>query len=210
MQMPQSLQSRDDPGGEDAAPDEPYQTLSSRTIWRSPWYALREDRVRFPDGSEGQYTVVEKAASVYVVPVTHDGQLVLIRNYRYPLGRWLWEVPAGGVLPGAAFDEMAHRELLEEAGGQAESLEKVAEFYTMPGIGTESAHVFLARGVTLGKPQPEAGEAMERHLLPVEDVLRMAASGEIEDGLSALAILLCAPRLQMSKKSGEDRNLTGA
>jgi ADP-ribose pyrophosphatase len=103
------------------------------------------------------------------------------------------------VPPGAALDEMARRELLEEAGGQAESLEEVAAFYTMPGIGTEKAHVFLARGVTLGEPRREASEAMERHLLPVEEALRMAAGGEIEDGVSALALLLCAPRINRNE-----------
>ncbi len=207
--MPRSLRDRAEPSGEHAAPDEPYQTLSSRILWRSPWYALREDRVRFPDGSEGPYTIVDKGASVYVVPLTHGGQIVLIRNYRYTLRRWLWEVPAGGVPPGAALDEMARRELLEEAGGQAESLEEVAAFYTMPGIGTEKAHVFLARGVTLGAPQREASEAMERYLLPVEEALRMAAGGEIEDGVSALALLLCAPRLHMSQINEDKPDETG-
>lgn len=173
----------------------PYRTLASRTIWRSPWYALREDQVRFPDGSEGTYTVVEKGASVYVVPLTAGGQLVLLRNYRYTVDRWLWEVPAGGVQPGVSPEEMARRELREEAGGRAERLEMVGSFYTMPGIGTEIIHVYLAHGVVLGEPEREPSEVMERHLVPLAEGLRMAGAGEIGDGLSTLAILACAPRL---------------
>ncbi len=175
---------------------QPYQTLDSRVIWSSPWYSLREDRVRFPDGSIGLYTVVDKREAVWIVPMTAAGQLVLIRNYRYTTDEWLWEVPAGGIEPGVPAEEMARRELAEEVGGQAASLAKIASFYTMPGIGNERAHIFLARGVTLGEPHHEPSEVMERHLLPVNVVLEMVTGGALQDGPSALAILLCAPYLQ--------------
>jgi ADP-ribose pyrophosphatase len=176
--------------------DPPYQTLSSRLLWTSPWYSLREDQVRFPDGSQGVYTVVEKRDAVWVVPALADGRLVLIRNYRYTVGEWLWEVPAGGIEPGIAPQEMARRELAEEVGGQAQSLEEVARFYTMPGIGDEVAHIFLARGVALGEPRHEPSEVMERHAFPLSAVLSMIHRGELADGPSALAVLLCLPHLE--------------
>ncbi len=176
--------------------DDPYVTLSSRRVWSSPWYALREDLVRFPDGSQGTYVVIEKPDSVFVVPLTHDRAVVLIRNYRYTLRRWQWEVPAGSIEPGKTPAEAAQQELNEEVGGHAEHLEPVATFCVMPGIGTEVAHVFLAQGVTLDKPAREPSEAMERHVLPAAQVWQMALRGEIADGLSALAILLCASFLR--------------
>lgn len=162
-------------------------------LWQSPWYALREDYVRFPDGSEGPYTVIEKAPSVYVVPVTNDGMVVLIRNFRYTLNRWLWEVPAGGLQPGFTPRQMAAKELREEVGGSAREFQPTGSFYTMPGIGNEQAHVFLARGVELGEPELEPAEVIERHLKPVGEVIRMAQANEMQDGLSALAVLLCVP-----------------
>jgi len=179
--------------------NQPYQTLSSRTLWRNPWYSLREDRVRFPDGSEGVYTVVEKRDAVWVMPVLEDGRVVLIRNYRYTVGEWLWELPAGGIEPGALPEETARRELAEEIGGAAATLEEVARFYTMPGIGDETAHIFLAHGVTLGEPHHEPSEVMERHIFPMETVMAMVMRGEMADGPSALAILLCAPRLRVGE-----------
>ena len=174
----------------------PYQTLRSRLLWSSPWYSLREDQVRFPDGSEGSYTVVDKRDAVWIVPVLHDGSMVLIRNYRHTVSDWLWEVPAGGIEPGISADQMAQRELAEEIGGQAETLREVCSVYTMPGIGNERAHIYLAEGVTLGKPHHEPSEVMERHILPLEDVLAMVMRGDIADGPSALAILLCTPHIR--------------
>ena len=171
----------------------PFKTLDSRMLWHSNWYALREDHVRFPDGSEGPYTVIEKAPSVYVVPVTDDGMVVLIRNFRYTLNQWLWEVPAGGLQPGFTLEQMAAKELREEVGGTAREFQPVGSFYTMPGIGTEQAHVFLARGVELGEPDLEPAEIIERHPKPVAEVVRMAQTNEMQDGLSALAVLLCVP-----------------
>lgn len=175
--------------------DEPYQTLDSRIIRRTRWYVLREDQIRLPDGSHGVYTIVERPGAVWIVPVLEDGQMVLIRNYRYTLRQWLWEVPAGGLEPGVPILEMARRELAEEIGGQAGSLEQMATFYTMPGISDEVGYVFLAQGVVLGEPQCEPTEVMERHIFSAEEVLHMVMHGEVADGPSALAILLCTSRL---------------
>jgi ADP-ribose pyrophosphatase len=174
----------------------PYRTLNSRILWRSPWYALREDQIQLPDGSRGVYTVVERPGAVWIVPVLEDGRLVLIRNYRYTVDRWLWEVPAGGLEPGAPPEENARRELAEEIGGRAESLEQVFTMYTLPGISDEKGYVFLARGVRLGETHREPSEVMERHIFSTQQVMRMIRRGEIVDGPSVLALLICAPLLQ--------------
>ncbi len=163
-------------------PDQLYQTLSSRMIWTSPWYTLREDQVRFPDGSEGVYTVIDKRDAVWVVPILADGRVVLIRNYRYTVEAWLWEMPAGGIEPGASPEQTARIELLQEIGGRAESFEQVGTFYTMPGIGNEVAHIFIARGVTLADPQHEASEVMERRVFTLSQVLSMVAAGRSRTG----------------------------
>nr|MBN1228291.1 NUDIX hydrolase [Anaerolineae bacterium] len=157
---------------------------------------MRQDRVQFPDGSEGPYTVIVKPDSVFVVPITTDNKMVLIRNYRYTLGKWLWEVPAGGVKLGHTPEEAACQELAEEVGGVAGLLREVATYYTMPGVGTEQAHVFLAQDVRLGQPQLESGELIECHQFPVDDAIKMALNNQITDGLSALSILLCTPHLE--------------
>jgi ADP-ribose pyrophosphatase len=178
----------------------PYQTLATRVVWSSPRYALREDHVRFPDSSEGPYTVIDKRDAVWIVPVMTDGNFVLIRNYRHTVEQWLWEVPAGGIEEGQSPESTAQRELAEEIGGKADRLREAATLYTMPGIGNEMAHIFLAEGVRLGEPRHESSEVMERHIFPRERVIEMIHKGAIQDGPSALAILLCLPHLAAAGK----------
>jgi ADP-ribose pyrophosphatase len=157
---------------------------------------VRQDRLRTWDGKELTYTVIEKPEAVWTVPVTAEGRLVLIKQYRYSIDGWCLEIPAGNVEPGTNALAMAARELREEIGGTAERILPVTDFYTMNGIGDEVARVFLALGVTLGKPQREATEYITLREVPVEEALRMARAGEIKDGPSALAILLCEAPLR--------------
>ena len=99
------------------------------------------------------------------------------------------EVPSGGLTP----DEVARRELLEEVGGTAADLRYVGQFYTSNGISNEVAYVYLATGVEVGEAHREPTELMEVRLVPVEEALRTARSGEITGGPSALALLWCKP-----------------
>jgi ADP-ribose pyrophosphatase len=168
-----------------------WETLSTRFLWQSRWYNLRQDRLRAPDGHEFTYTLVDHPGAVWVVPVTSDGKLVLIWQYRYTVADWCYEVPAGGLSPDLMPEEVAQRELLEEVGGTAADLRYVGQFYTSNGISNEVAYVYLATGVELGETYREPTELMEIRLVPVEEALRMARSGEIADGPSALALLWC-------------------
>ncbi len=170
--------------------DQPYTVLSSCVVWESRWYRLRQDRLRATGGDEITYTVVEKTGAIWVVPVTADGRLVLINQYRHPVNAWCLEVPAGNIEPGEDPLSMAARELHEEIGGTARQMKPVAEFYTMNGIGNELATVVLALGVTLGQPHRESTEHIELRPVPVAEALRLARTGAIKDGPSALAILL--------------------
>jgi ADP-ribose pyrophosphatase len=172
-----------------------WQTLDSHFVWRSRWYNLRQDRVRTQTGHEFTYTLVDHPGSVWVVPVTVDGQVVLIRSYRYTVDDRCYEVPAGGLSPGLTPEEGARRELAEEVGGTAADLHYIGWFYTSNGISNEVAHVYLATGVELGQAQREPTELMEIRLVPIGEALRMAREGEITDGPSALALLWCEPLL---------------
>ena len=114
------------------------------------------------------------------------------------MGDWCYEVPAGGLPPRldqsvrlVQSEEVARRELLEEVGGTAADVHFVGQFYTSNGISDEVAYVYLANGVELGESQREPTELMEVHLVPVDEAMRMARSGDISDGPSALALLWC-------------------
>ena len=169
----------------------PLRTLSSEVVWSSPWYWVRQDRIRRPDGTDGVFNVVEHPGAVWVVPLTDDGKIVLLRHYRYTVDDWCWEVPAGGIKEHATLEETALEELKEEVGGAAKELHHIGHFYTSNGISNEVAHVFLAVGVHLGETSHEPAEIIEVHLRPAELVFNMARNFEISDGPSALALLLC-------------------
>jgi ADP-ribose pyrophosphatase len=173
-----------------------WQTLSTNLLWESRWYGLRQDRVRTASGHEFDYTIVDHPGAAWVVPVTTDNRLALVWHYRYPVDDWCYEVPAGGISPGLAPEEVARRELLEEIGGTAADLRYVGRFYTSNGISNEVAYVYLASGVELGESHREPTELMEVRLVSVAEALTMAREGEIADGPSALAVLWCEPLLQ--------------
>jgi ADP-ribose pyrophosphatase len=173
----------------------PYQTLSSRIAWSSPWYHIRQDEIITPDGRPALYNVVEKAAAVWIVPVLTDGRLVLIKNYRYTVDDWCWEIPAGSVKPGQSLAEAARAELREEIGGIAQELIPINHFYTANGISNEVGHIFLATGVTLGPPDHEATEVMEIHPTPLAEALHLARTLQMRDAPSALALLICQEHL---------------
>ena len=94
-----------------------WETLDSQYLWQSHWYNLRQDRLRTPDGREFTYTLVDHPGAVWIVPVTADGQVALVWQYRHTVDDWCYEVPAGGLSPGLTPEEVARRELLEEVGG---------------------------------------------------------------------------------------------
>jgi ADP-ribose pyrophosphatase len=173
-----------------------WETLDRRFLWQSRWYNLRQDRVRSQTGHGFTYTIVDHPGAVWVVPVTADENVVLIRSYRYPVDDWCYEVPAGGLSPGLTPEVVARRELSEEIGGTAADLRYVGQFYTSNGISNEVAYVYLATGVELGESHPEPTELMEIRPVPVAEAMRMAREGEIADGPSALALLWCEPLLR--------------
>jgi ADP-ribose pyrophosphatase len=152
--------------------------------------------VRLPAGEEISYTFVEHHGYAMVVPLLDDGRVLLERVYRYTVQRTLLECPAGG-LDGEAPEIAARRELLEETGWAAETLEPLGSFYGSNGISNERFHLFLGRGLFHeGEPTLEATEQIELEFLPYEEARRRALAGEIEDAPSALALLLAAQAIQ--------------
>ena len=146
---------------------------------------------------------MDHPGAVWVVPVTDDGQVVLVCQYRYTVDDFCMEVPAGGLSPGLTPEEVARRELLEEVGGEAAEWRHIGQFYTSNGISNEIAYVYLAQGVELGETHREPTELMEIRLVPVQEALRMAHEGEISDGPSALALLWCRPLLCLATNASD-------
>lgn len=161
-------------------------------------FRVRRDQARWPDGQVRTFSYVETPGAVWVVPVTADGQVVLIRQFRYMLDDWQWEVPAGGFhdFTGGPV-ELAKHELEEEIGGSCDDLRYIGSFNTGASTFEELAHIVLARDVRLDRePQREPAEIIEVRLMSTERALEMARNGEMADGHSALALLRCEPYLK--------------
>jgi 8-oxo-dGTP pyrophosphatase MutT (NUDIX family) len=174
----------------------PFETLSSRVVWSSPWYSVRQDQIRLPNGERGVYNVVQHPGAVWVVPLTAEGQVVLLYHYRHTVNDWCWEIPAGGLKEGLSLEETARTELEEEIGATDFRLEYAGSFYTANGISNETAHVYIAYPVAVGPTHHEPAEVMQLHQRPLEEVLQMAHTNKISDGPSALALLLNEKRLR--------------
>ena len=161
-------------------------------------FKIRQDQVRLPNGNELEFAYTETKGAVFIVPVTDDGHVILIRQYRYPPDEWCWEVPAGSMFDHqGTLEELARRELSEEIGASVDELVHVTWFYGAAGTSDTVCHVMLARGTRLdGTPQREATEFIEVHVTPVANALSLARGGEMRDGRSALALLLCEPYLK--------------
>jgi ADP-ribose pyrophosphatase len=157
------------------------------------WLHLRADTLRFPSGNEGRAEVIEHPGGVTVVAIDPEGRLLLVRQYRHPVGRDLLELPAGTLDPGETPEVCAARELQEEAGYKPGRLEKLGGFYLAPGYCSEYQHVFLATELTESHLDGEE-EAIELEALPLDDALGLVATGEIVDSKTVAALLLYQQR----------------
>lgn len=171
--------------------------LSGTRVWQHRFLDAHVDRVRFPDGSEGEQVLIHHPGAAAVVPILSDPggpdpQLLLIRQYRYAIGGMLWEIPAGRLEPGEEPAACAERELLEETGCRCTSLTPLTSLWTTPGFTNEKIHLFMATGLTQGTASREPDEFMEVVPLRMSEVLRMIKAGEITDAKTMVSILYVA------------------
>jgi ADP-ribose pyrophosphatase len=167
----------------------------SELLAGSPWRAILDDRLESDEGRETGYSYLAVPRAVFVVAVTDQDDVLLVRQYRHPVRDWTLEVPAGSVHDGETPLEAAARELAEEAGGRARDWRHLTTFYSSSAHLSLRSDVFLATGVEVGAPAPDADERLELVRLPLVEVLDRAAAGAFAEGQTALAILLAAPYL---------------
>ncbi len=174
----------------------PRNRLAVRRVYSGRIVKLDLETLRAPDGSTLELEIVRHTGAAAVVPVVSgdpEPKILLLRQYRHAAGGILWEVPAGVLEPGESAVECARRELWEEAGAVAESLEYMLAIFTTPGFTDEQIQLFLARGVSRERePSPDADEFLEVVEVPLSEVLEMIAQGELNDAKSAVAILYAA------------------
>jgi ADP-ribose pyrophosphatase len=161
-----------------------------RRIYEGRVVSLDVDLVSEPGGVEGTREVVRQSGSVAALPVLADGRIVLVRQYRYAVDDYVWELPAGRRDGSETPEAGARRELEEEVGLRAGALEPLAVFWTTPGFCDEVMHLFRATALESVPPRPEADERIEQASFTLVEALAMLRRGEIREGKTLVALLL--------------------
>jgi ADP-ribose pyrophosphatase len=157
--------------------------LSSREVYRCRLFWVTEDEATDPKTKfEIKRSVIRHNGSAVMMAVDDKKRILLVRQYRLPAGKYLWELPAGKLDEGETPLEAAKRELIEETGYQAKKWEKLVSYFPSPGFVAERMHLFLATKLTAGKATPMDDEQIETRWFSKKELKAMIRKGKIEDG----------------------------
>ena len=174
-----------------------FRVVDERTVWTGQRISVAEVTVAAPDGSTLERDIVHHPGAVGVLPLHDDGTVTLVRQYRVALDADIWEIPAGlRDVEGEPTAVTAQRELVEEAGLRAGSVELLVRFHNSPGFADEAVEVFLATGLEAVPDDRQGPE--EQHMVvdrvPLDAALAMVDDGRITDAKTVIALLAVARR----------------
>ncbi|MBI1187720.1 MAG: NUDIX domain-containing protein [Alphaproteobacteria bacterium] len=170
--------------------DNPWRVKAARRAFENNWFAVDEHDVVRPDGGDGYYGVIRvRRVAVGVLPIEDDGRVHLVGQWRFPLGRYSWEMPEGGADPGETPEVCARRELAEETGLSAVRLTEILRMDLSNSLTDEQAVIFLATGLAAGSAAPEETERLRSLLAPFSAVLEAVATGRITDAMTVAGVL---------------------
>ncbi len=172
-----------------------FKTIHSEKIFSGRAFSIRKDQVELPNGEQTSLEVVEHVGAVALVPYDEQRRIWFVRQYRYPAGEDLLELPAGTLGKSEAPESCAHREIREETGMAAGKLWEIGSFYMAPGYSTELLHIFMATDLHPSPLPQDQDEFLQVVQIPIEQVYAMAKAREIHDGKTLAALLLAEPIL---------------
>jgi ADP-ribose pyrophosphatase len=162
---------------------------SSREVYKCDLFSVTEDEAKAKDGFEIRRSVVRHPGSAVVMAVDDRKRILLVRQYRLPAAKSLWELPAGKLDEGEKALQAARRELTEETGYRARGWKKLAAFYPSPGYVGEHMTIFLATDLTEGEASPMDDERIEPRWVRPKELDEMIRTGKIEDGKTMIGFL---------------------
>ena len=165
--------------------------LESEKIFDGKLLHIRKDRVRLPNGGEAYREWVKHPGAAAIIPLTDDGEIILVRQYRYPIDEVTLEIPAGK-LDAAGEDplECAKRELSEETGYTANEYIYLTKLATSVGFSDEVIYIYAAKGLVAGKQHTDEDEFINVIKVPLQEAVEMVLDGRINDGKSITAIFM--------------------
>ncbi len=168
----------------------PWTTRTTETRYENPWIRVEHNTVLNPAGNEGIYGVIRfKNVAVGIIPVDNEGNIWMVGQYRYPLGRYSWEIPEGGCPLGTPTLESAKRELLEEVGLRAKRWDRLLHIDLSNSVCDEVGEIWLARELEFTQSEPEETEVLQLLKLPLETVYQGVLAGKFRDSMTVAGIL---------------------
>jgi ADP-ribose pyrophosphatase len=164
--------------------------ISSKELLQTPIFWVTEDRALDPDGFEIKRAIVQHVGSAVVMPVDEKKRVLLVKQYRLPARRYLWELPAGRIDPGETALQAARRELAEETGYRARRMKKLVDYLASPGFLAEKMTIYLATGLTEGESEPMEDERIEKRWFSAHELDRMIRAGKMHDAKTMLGFLM--------------------
>ena len=163
--------------------------ISSRQVFDGVVVKLFVDEVELPNGQKSVREIVRHPGAVCIVPVDNDGNVIMVRQFRYAFGEVMLEIPAGKLEPGEEPLPAAMRELEEETGTVAGKIRHMGELYTTVAIFDEKIQMYLATDLTYKDAHPDSDEFLEVEKIPLDTLVDMVMRGEIKDSKTQIAIL---------------------
>lgn len=167
-------------------------TLDSLVIHNGKIITVTEDTVELENGKTAKREVVHHHGGVSIVPITDNDEIILVKQFRYPIQEVILEIPAGKLEKDEDHFECGKRELLEETGAVASQYTYLGLLYPTTGYDTEKIHMYLAKGLTFAKQDLDADEFLDVVKIPFDKVVEMIMSNEIKDAKTQIAVLKTA------------------
>src|SRR5580700_4286897 len=163
--------------------------ISSTELIHTPIFHVTSDRAIDPDGFEIKRAIVQHGGSAVMMPIDDRRRVLLVRQYRLPARRFMWELPAGRVDEGETPLQAAKRELVEETGYRAKTWKKLAEFFPSPGFLAEKMTIYLATGLKAGEAKPMEDERIETRWFTSRELDDEIRTGKIVDAKTMIGFL---------------------
>ncbi len=164
--------------------------ISSKEILKNKLFTVVDEVAHDPSGFEIHRSIVRHPGSAVLMAVDADKRILLVKQFRLPAEKDLWELPAGRIDPGESPVDAAKRELREETGYAAKTWTLLTSYWASPGYVDEKMNVFLAEDLTAGEQQPMEDERIEIGWFEAEKLREMIVAGEIQDGKTMVGYLL--------------------
>lgn len=164
-------------------------TTDTQTIFEGKIITVKRDTVELPNGSQAYREVVHHSGGVCVLPLTDEGEILMVRQFRYPFSTVLLEIPAGKREQGEDPMTCGIRELKEECGATAKEIISLGKLYPTVAYDTEVIYMYLAKGLSFGEQSLDDDEFLDVVRVPLKEAVRMVLNDEIPDSKTQLAIL---------------------